>query len=136
MSHTVCFADNIVLEFKENTDLRRKVLVYSTEDPNRFKIVKGLNASNHLHHTTYGGVEDLKTLWIDCVVNDFRCVKNMVFPRGVKDCLPPPKEDDSDDDKKIKVIYEGLVETGILPVDITKEGHINGDIPIGDMPIS
>lgn len=133
MTHIVRPADNIVLEFKENTDLRRKILVYSTEDPDRFKIVRGLNAENHLHHTSYGGVAEVKAVWIDSVVNGFRCVKNEIFQRGVKDCLPPPKEDkkeDSDEETKIKVIYEGLVETGILPVDITKEGHINGDMPI------
>lgn len=133
MTHIVRPADNLVLEFKENTDLRRKVLVYSTEDPDRFKIVRGLNAENHLHHTSYGGVADVKALWIDSVVNGFRCVKNEIFQRGVKDCLPPPKEDkkeDSDEETKIKVIYDGMVETGILPVDITKEGHINGDMPI------
>lgn len=129
MTHIVRPADNIVLEFKENTDLRRKILVYSTEDPDRFKIVRGLNAENHLHHTSYGGVADVKALWIDSVVNGFRCVKNEIFQRGVKDCLPPPKED-SDEETKIKVVYEGLVETGILPVDITKEGYINGDMPI------
>jgi hypothetical protein len=126
MTHIVRFADNLVLEFKENTDIRRKVLVYSTEDPDRFKIVRGINASNHLSHTTFGGVDDLKILWIDCIVNDFRCVKNEIFPKGIKDCLPPAKEGNDE----VKKIYEGLVETGILPVDITKEGHINGDMPI------
>lgn len=127
MTHIVRPADNIVLEFKENTDLRRKILVYSTEDPDRFKIVRGLNAENHLHHTSYGGVAEVKAVWIDSVVNGFRCVKNEIFQRGVKDCLPPPKEDNIDE---IKKIYDGMVETGILPVDITKEGHINGDMPI------
>lgn len=133
MTHIVRPADNLVLEFKENTDLRRKILVYSTEDPDRFKIVRGLNAENHLQHTVYGGVSDIKTLWIDSIVNGFRCIKNEVFPRGVKDCLPPPKEEkkeDSDEETKIKVVYEGLVETGILPVDIIKEGFISGDMPI------
>ena len=110
MSHIVRYADNIVLEFKENTDLRRKVLVYSTEDPDRFKIVRGINASNHLSNTTFGGVDDLKTLWVDCIVNDFRCVKNEVFPKGIKDCLPPPKEANDE----VKKIYEGMVETGMI----------------------
>jgi len=125
MTHIVRPADNIVLEFKENTDLRRKILVYSTEDPDRFKIVRGLNAENHLHHTSYGGVADVKAVWVDSVVNGFRCVKNEIFPKGVKDCLPPPKEE-----SEIKKIYDGMVETGILPVDITKDGYINGDMPI------
>jgi hypothetical protein len=125
MTHIVRPADNIVLEFKENTDLRRKILVYSTEDPDRFKIVRGLNAENHLHHTSYGGVAEVKALWIDSVVNGFRCVKNEIFQKGVKDCLPPPKEE-----SEVKKIYDGMVETGILPVDITKEGYINGDMPI------
>jgi hypothetical protein len=133
MTHIVRPADNLVLEFKENTDLRRKVLVYSTEDPDRFKIVRGLNAENHLHHTSYGGVADVKTLWIDSVVNGFRCVKNEIFPKGVKDCLPPSKEDSNDEVKKI---YDGMVETGILPVDITKDGYINGEHLVGEPPIS
>jgi hypothetical protein len=125
MTHIVRPADNIVLEFKENTDLRRKILVYSTEDPDRFKIVRGLNAENHLHHTSYGGVAEVKALWIDSVVNGFRCVKNEIFQKGVNDCLPPPKEE-----SEVKKIYDGMVETGILPVDITKDGYINGDMPI------
>jgi len=125
MTHIVRPADNIVLEFKENTDLRRKILVYSTEDPDRFKIVRGLNAENHLHHTSYGGVAEVKAVWIDSVVNGFRCVKNEIFQKGVKDCLPPPKEE-----SEVKKIYDGMVETGILPVDITKDGYINGDMPI------
>jgi hypothetical protein len=126
MTHIVRPADNIVLEFKENTDLRRKILVYSTEDPDRFKIVRGLNAENHLHHTSYGGVAEVKAVWIDSVVNGFRCVKNEIFQKGVKDCLPPPKELNDE----VKKIYDGMVETGILPVDITKDGYINGDMPI------
>jgi len=97
----------------------------TTEDPDRFKIVRGLNAENHLHHTSYGGVAEVKAVWIDSVVNGFRCVKNEIFQKGVKDCLPPPKEE-----SEVKKIYDGMVETGILPVDITKDGYINGDMPI------
>jgi len=126
MTHIVRPADNLVLEFKENTDLRRKILVYSTEDPDRFKIVRGLNAENHLHHTSYGGVAEVKAVWVDSVVNGFRCVKNELFWKGVKDCLPLPKEANDE----VKKIYDGMVETGILPVDITKDGYINGDMPI------
>ena len=110
MSHIIKPADNLVLEFKENSDLRRKVVVFSTEDPDKFKVIQGLNAQNQISDTTFKGVAEVKSLWIDLVVNGYTCIRNELFKRGIKDCLPPPKEEE----EKIKVIYEGMVDTGLI----------------------
>jgi hypothetical protein len=111
MSHIIKPADNLVLEFKENSDLRRKVVVFSTEDPDKFKVIQGLNAQNQISDTTFKGVAEVKSLWIDLVVNGYTCIRNELFKRGIKDCLPPPKVEE---EEKIKVIYEGMVDTGLI----------------------
>ena len=129
MTELCDFADNLVLEFKENTDLRRNIWVYTTEEKDSFRILRGISAKNQCGHTQLGATkQDLKTLWIDAVINGYVCVLNKVFPRGVKDCLPPPKAlnivvngdipVENDEEQKIRVIYEGLQETGIIDDDM------------------
>ena len=120
------FADNLVLEFKDN-DVKRNIFVYSTGEKDNFRVVKGISAKNQQFITSYCNREDLKGIWIDSVVNGYIVVSNKVFPKGAKDCLPPKRLDivvngnipvDYEGDK-IKVIYEGLCETGVL-----------GDLPL------
>ena len=86
-------ANNKVLVFKELGDLRRSIEVFSTADPNKFKVIRGLNARNQCIDTTYQTVEDLKRLWIDCSVNGYTCVANEIFPRGIIDCMSIKKPD-------------------------------------------
>jgi len=114
------FADNLILEFKDR-DIKRDLFVYSTGEKDRFKVVKGISAKNQQFITSYCNREDLKGIWVDCVVNGYVVVSNKVFPRGIKDCLPPRPLDivvnatlDVEDDEKIKVIYDGLCEGGII----------------------
>jgi len=81
--------NNKVLVFKENTDLRRSIEVFSTEDPTLFKVVRGLNARNQCVETRHNvDIAELKRLWIDSIVNDYTCVVNELFPKGIKDCMP------------------------------------------------
>jgi len=111
------FADNIVLEFKD-IEGKKNVYVYSTGDRDNFRVVRGISAKNQQFITTHSNREELKGLWIDCVVNGYIVVSNKVFPKGVKDCLPPPKSlainvnatiEGDDEDKKI---YKKLEEVG------------------------
>lgn len=81
-------ADNVVLQFQELTDSRRVITVKSTDDPQRYKVIQGVTACNHVIDISYMNVDELKYLWIDSIVNNFACVKNELFMRGIKDCLP------------------------------------------------
>jgi hypothetical protein len=81
-------ADNIVLEFIELNDLRRKCIVKSTADPNRFRVSRGLSALNHVVNTTFMTLEEVKGLYVDMIVNNFECVKNEIFMRGLLSCVP------------------------------------------------
>lgn len=93
-------ADNVVLDFIETNDMRRRIKVISTEDENRFKVIRGLNARNQVIDTTYMNTSELKQLWIDSVVNGYECMKNEIFMRGIKDCLPEPDPSKEEEDKK------------------------------------
>ncbi len=84
-------AGNIVLEFKENNfflGLNRKITVWSTLTPDKFKVQRGISANNQLINTEIMDVAGIKQLWIDSVVNGFDCIRNEVFPRGILDCVP------------------------------------------------
>lgn len=84
-------AGNIVLEFKENNfflGLNRKITVWSTIHPDKFKVQRGITANNQLINTEIYDVAGIKQLWIDSVVNGYDCVKNEIFPRGILDCVP------------------------------------------------
>jgi hypothetical protein len=84
-------ADNTVLDFIEQNEMKRRIKVISTEDEDRFKVIRGLSAKNQVVDTTYMSGTELKQLWIDSVVNGYECVKNEIFMRGIKDCFPEPK---------------------------------------------
>lgn len=81
-------ADNLVLEFLEQNEMRRRIKVISTDEEDKFKVIRGLSAKNQVFDVTYMTGTELKQLWIDSVVNGFECVKNEIFMRGIKDCLP------------------------------------------------
>jgi hypothetical protein len=83
-------ADNIVLDFMELNEMKRRIKVVSTEDEDRFKVIRGLSARNQIVDVSYMTGNELKQLWIDSVVNGFECVKNEIFMRGIKDCFPEP----------------------------------------------
>jgi hypothetical protein len=81
-------ANNCVLEFVENNDMKRKIKVFSTEVQGTFKVIKGLSAKNQVLDRQLMTEKGLKQLWIDSVVNGYECVKNEIFMRGIIDCLP------------------------------------------------
>lgn len=81
-------ANNVVLEFIENNEMKRKIKVFSTEKDDVYKVLRGLSAKNQVVDMKLMSGEELKQLWIDSVVNGFECVKNELFMRGILDCLP------------------------------------------------
>lgn len=81
-------ANNVVLEFVENNEMKRKIKVFSTELDDTYKVYRGLSAKNQVVDMKIMSGEDLKQLWIDSVCNGFECVKNELFMRGILDCLP------------------------------------------------
>lgn len=79
-------ANNLVLQFKCFSS-NRSINVFSTEEEDRYKIVKGITPRNQVSHTEYGNLEDLKQLWIDSVVNEYELTHNLIFKKGVYDCF-------------------------------------------------
>jgi hypothetical protein len=93
-------SNNCVLEFIETNEMRRSIKVFSTEKDDVFKVVRGMNAKNQVVDTKMMGVEEIKQLWIDSVVNGYECVRNEIFMRGILDCLPA---------ESVKMLEEGVV---------------------------
>jgi hypothetical protein len=90
------YADNLVLEFKEREEAlssRRTIKVYTTGNPDSYKVINGLSAKNQLRDTTYVPHNQLKNVWIDAVVNGYVLVKNEVFEGGIKEVLELCAED-------------------------------------------
>ena len=112
------FADNVVLEFKD-PEIKKNVYVYSTGDKDRFRVVRGISAKNHQFITTYSNRAELKSLWIDCVVNGYVVVSNKVFPKGIMECLPPKSlnivvNDTIPVKDEIKDLYDKLEKVGFI----------------------
>jgi uncharacterized protein YlbG (UPF0298 family) len=83
-------SNNIVLEFKELSDLRRSVIVYSTEKDDVYKVVTGLNALNCIKDIRFVNSDYLKSMWVDLIIHNYECVKNEIFMRGIHDILEQP----------------------------------------------
>ena len=105
-------SDNIVLDFMELDEMKRRIKVLSTDEEDKFKVIRGLNAKNQIVDVTYMTTSELKQLWIDSVVNGYECVKNEIFMRGIKDCLPEPKmENPNDEMEKFERVKDILYST-------------------------
>ena len=78
----------LVLEFKERLEMKRTIKVFTIDsDAEKFKVVKGLNTLNHIENVTFVTKEELKTLWVDAVVNQYDNTLNLVFRGGIKECI-------------------------------------------------
>jgi len=83
-------ADNLVLDFKEREEAlssRRRIQVYTTANADRFKVISGLSAKNHLNDVSYVPYSQLKNVWVDAVVNGFDIVRNDIFEGGISEVL-------------------------------------------------
>lgn len=80
-------ANNLVLEFKCFSS-NRKICVFTTEEDDKYKIIRGITPRNQVTHTEYGNIEDVKRLWIDSVCNEYELTLNLIFKKGVYDCFP------------------------------------------------
>lgn len=85
-------AETTVLEFKETgmfLNGNKRIIVKATSVPETFKVIKGITNNNQITSTSKVTLQDVKQLWIDSIVNGYECVTNLLFPRGILDCVPP-----------------------------------------------
>ena len=80
-------ANNLVLQFKCFSS-NRTINVFSTDEEDRYKIVSGITPRNQVSHTEYGNLEDLKRLYIDSIVNEYKLSHNLIFKKGIMDAFP------------------------------------------------
>ena len=126
------YADNIVLHFR-HTEMKMDTKVWTTGDVNRFKVGRGTDAGNRMYDTTFINMYDLESMAIDHIINGYELKVNWVFKDGIDgvvkrrvgslDWVKPPlvsvgtavcDRTNGDDETPIKVIYDGLVEQGIV----------------------
>jgi hypothetical protein len=81
-------AGNVVLEFKELSNLRRTITLTSTEEEDEFELEQGLTAQNQItDKKKIKGEAAVKALWIDAIVNGYKMTKNELFMKGIKDVI-------------------------------------------------
>lgn len=84
-------AGNIVLEFKEIDNFlggKRTITLTSTDEEGVFEMERGLTALNQIiDKRIVRGADEVRSIWVDAVVNGFKLTKNELFQRGIKDVL-------------------------------------------------
>jgi hypothetical protein len=80
-------ANNLVLQFKCFSS-NRSINVFSTDEEDRYKIVRGITPRNQITDTSYGNLENIKQLYIDSIVNEYELTHNLLFKRGIMDVFP------------------------------------------------
>jgi hypothetical protein len=124
-------AGNVVLEFKEIGSMKRTITLTSTDEEGVFELEKGLTALNQIsHREIIKGVDAVKALWVDAVVNGFQLTKNEVFMRGVKDVLPPYRRHPDATTLQHFVDTPAPHKGSTMEISVPQQEHQGGTAPI------
>jgi hypothetical protein len=113
------FAGNRVIAFKHSED-KKTIVVTGTGEPDRYKVVRGLSARDHITDTRYMTRDELKEVFVDALIMGYDLITNQLFEKGVLDCLPPQSLKILQDTKGNIVSVDGTLRIE-NPDDIAKE---------------
>lgn len=109
------YPDNLVLCLERD---KRSYKAFTTEVPNKFKIINGLSMGDAVIDTKFIDLKELKQLFVDSCVNGYSIKTNLMFKQGLlgvaKELAKEYEERTNkeaemtlfEDDEKVKVIYE------------------------------
>ena len=135
MLNPFMFKDNLILHLT-NQSMKMDTKVWATGEDNKFKVCKGMDASNRLYTTETMTRYEVETLAIDHIICGYSVKTNFLFQGGIDGVVqerakafsianPTWKQAvDSDvaicdrgnsDTTEVKVIFDGLTDVGFLP---------------------
>lgn len=79
------FADNLVLHM--TTPRKQTLKIYSTDNPDRFKVIKGLADLDKVIHTENFNLSDCRQLMFDYHINGYEIILNNLVKGGINELL-------------------------------------------------
>lgn len=135
MINPFLFKDNLLLHLK-NASMKMDTKVWATGEENKFKVCSGMDAVNRHYDTKFLTMYEVESMAIDHIVMGYEVLTNFIFMDGVDGVVKRRVHSLSllqgaqvcssseaicdrgnSEDTEIKVIYEGLTKSGILPSD-------------------
>jgi hypothetical protein len=135
MSEILEYPDNLVLHLGRD---KRSYKVFTTDVPDRFKVINGLYIGDSVIDTTHINLRELKQLMVDSCINGYEIKSNLIFKKGLlgiaKELAKEREEQikqqellkeeevsaevvsDSEDENKIKIVYHEEGEEKIYEV--------------------
>ena len=74
------YPDNLVLHLERD---KHSYKCFTTDDRNRFKVIKGLSIYDGVIDTKFITERELKQLFIDSCINGYELKTNLVFKKGM-----------------------------------------------------
>lgn len=79
------FADNLVLYM--STQRKQTMKIYSTENDDKFKVIKGLADSDKIIHTEFNNKDECRRLMFDYYINGYELILNNLVKGGINELL-------------------------------------------------
>lgn len=80
MSDILDFADNLILHLERD---KHSYKCYTTDERNKFKIVKGLSIYDGVIDIKFINYNELKQLFVDSCINGYEIKINLAFKKGL-----------------------------------------------------
>ncbi len=80
MEHLLQFSDNLVLDLERDS---RSYKVYTTEEMGKFRVLYGLADRDAIVITFFYNLKEVKQMFIDASVNDYKLKLNLLFKNGL-----------------------------------------------------